>query len=76
MKLNIEEDDTMWQGVICNRTGDIMECDAVTPRCDTKEEALRHLSSHPISGAEYKLVTKNKVEDNGEVQAVADYRVD
>ena len=51
-------------------------CEAVTPRCDTKEEALRHLSTHPISGAEYKLVTKFKVEDNGEVQAVADYRVD
>lgn len=66
----------MWQGVICNRTGDPLSCESVTPRCDTKEDALRHLSTCPISGAEYKLVTKYKVENNGEVQAVADYRVD
>jgi len=72
----------MWQGIVCTPNGKqlfdlpMAGCEAVTPRCDTKEEALRHLSTHPISGAEYKLVTKFKIEDTGEVQAVADYRVD
>tara|TARA_R110002096_G_scaffold194037_2_gene376146 strand:+ start:1266 stop:1472 length:207 start_codon:yes stop_codon:yes gene_type:complete len=63
----------MWQGVICNSTG---LCEAVTPRCNTKEDALQHLTKYHISGEEYKLLTKYKVEDNGEVQAIADYRVD